>query len=92
MNRRTTIRQIGQRTRLTNAEVQLMLETLVEVWTEALIGGERIEIENLFVLEVQTIDRGTNSGMIGGHRPAPRRIRRLTVRASKHLKRRLHEC
>ena len=45
------IRKIGQRTRLRNRDVQLMLETLVEAWTEELASGGRIELENFFVLE-----------------------------------------
>ena len=79
------IRTIGQRTRLKNRQVQVMLEALVEVWTEALVSGERIELENLFVLEVQTIDRGENAGALNGS-DAPRRIQRVTLRVSKRLK------
>jgi nucleoid DNA-binding protein len=79
------IREIGRRTRLKNREVQLMLEALIEVWTEALVSDGRIELENLFVLEAQTIDRGENAGMINGS-DAPRIIRRVILRASKQLK------
>lgn len=79
------IRKIGRRTRLKNRDVQLMLEALTEVWTEELIGGGRIELENLFVLEVQTIDRGENAGALNGG-DAPRVIRRVTLRVSKKLK------
>ena len=52
MNRKTTIREIGRRTRLKNRDVQVMLETLIEVWTEELIRGGRVEIENFAVLEM----------------------------------------
>ena len=79
------IRAIGQRTRLKNREVQVMLEALVEVWTEELIIGGRIELENLFVLEAQTIDRGENAGALNGS-DAPRMIQRVTLRVSKRLK------
>ncbi len=79
------IREIGRRTRLKNRDVQLMLEALIEVWTEELIGGGRIELENLFVLEVQTIDRGENAGALNGS-DAPRMIQRVTLRVSKRLK------
>ncbi|MBE2271178.1 MAG: HU family DNA-binding protein [Anaerolinea sp.] len=51
MNRKTTIREIGRRTRLKNRDVQLMLETLIEVWTEELVRGGRIEIENFAVFD-----------------------------------------
>lgn len=39
------IREIGQRTRLKNRDVQVMLEALIEVWAEALVSGGRIELE-----------------------------------------------
>ena len=79
------IREIGQRTRLKNREVQMMLEALIEVWAEELVAGGRIELENLFVLEVQTIDRGENAGALNGS-DAPRMIQRVTLRVSKRLK------
>jgi hypothetical protein len=36
--------EIGRRTRLRNRDVQLMLETLIDVWAETLIAGKRIEV------------------------------------------------
>jgi nucleoid DNA-binding protein len=89
LNKNKMVREIGRRTRLKNRDVQLALETLIDVWTEAIVNGERIELENLFVLEAQTIDRGEAGGALSsgaGAYPAPRRIRRLTLRASKRLK------
>lgn len=79
------VREIGRRTRLKNRDVQLMLETLMDVWTESLVIGKRIELENLFVIETQRIDRGESGGVLSG-KPAPRFIRRLTLRTSKRLK------
>lgn len=79
------VRQIGLRTRLKNRDVQLMLEALIEIWKESLIDDERIELENLFVLETQVIDRGEKRGLLNGAH-APRYIRRLTLRTSKRLK------
>jgi nucleoid DNA-binding protein len=82
------IREIGQRTRLKNRDVQLMLEALIEVWTEELVSGGRIELENFLVLETQTIDRGKNAGTLkSGY--APRYVRRVVVRGSKQLRSRL---
>lgn len=82
------IREIGRRTRLKNRDVQLVLETLVDVWTEELVAGGRIELENFLVLETQTIDRGENAGtLLSGD--APRYVRRVVVRGSKELKTRL---
>lgn len=79
------VREIGRRTRLKNHDVQAMLEALVEVWTEELVGGGRIELENFFVLETQTIDRGEGAGMLKGG-DAPRFVRRVSLRVSKKLK------
>lgn len=84
------IREIGQRTRLKNREVQVMLEALIDVWTEELVAGGRIELENLFVLEVQTIDRGENAGTLR-ETDAPRMIRRVTMRLSKKLRGKLND-
>ena len=83
------IREIGRRTRLKNRDVQTMLEALVEVWIESIVAGERIELENLFVLESQRIDRGASGGLLNG-KPAPRFIRRLILRTSKRLKQTLN--
>ncbi len=91
LNKNKMVREIGRRTRLKNRDVQVMLEALMEVWTEALVSGGRIELENLFVLETQWIDRGQSDGMLSG-KPAPRYIRRLTLRASKRLKQTLNNA
>lgn len=83
------IREIGRRTRLKNRDIQMMLEALVEVWTDELVAGGKIELENFLVLEIQTIDRGEQRGVLSSGdttHEAPRYIRRLTVRASKRLK------
>ena len=58
------IREIGRRTRLTNRDVQLMLETLIDIWTEELINRGRIELENFFLIETQQIDRGKQAGSL----------------------------
>ncbi len=79
------IREIGRRTRLKNREVQVMLEALIEVWTEELVAGGKIELENFIVLETQTIDRGENAGALKGG-DAPRMIQRVALRVSKQLK------
>jgi len=82
------VREIGRRTRLKNRDVQMILDALFEVWTESIIEGERIELENLFVLETQLIDRGEERGILNGKLP-PRYIRRLILRTSKRLKKAL---
>lgn len=89
LTKKKMIREIGRRTRLKNRDVQMMLEALIDVWTEELVSGGRIELENFFVLETQTIDRGENAGTLKGG-DAPRTIRRVTVRISKKLKSRFN--
>ena len=84
MNRKSTIREVGRRTRLKNRDVQLMLETLITVWTEELARGGRIEIENFAVIELRTIERAANRLL------PKRRLRQIVVRASKALREKLN--
>lgn len=88
LNKNKMVREIGRRTRLKNRDVQLMLETLVDVWTEELVSEGRIELENFLVLETQTIDRGTQPGTLTSG-DAPRIIRRVILRSSKKLRSKL---
>jgi len=85
LNKNKMVREIGRRTRMKNRDVQLMLETLIDVWTEELVTGGKIELENFLVLETQTIDRGENSGALTSGE-APRIIRRVSLRMSKQLR------
>ncbi len=92
LDKNKTVAEVGRRTRLRNHDVQRMLEALIEVWTEELASGGRIELQNFLVLEVKLVDRGENAGAVlisGKLRRAPRVIRKLTVRPSKALKGRL---
>jgi nucleoid DNA-binding protein len=86
LNKNRMVGEIGQRTRLKNRDVQLVLETLIDVWTEELLAGGRIELENFLVLETQKIDRGEQHIILNTGEVSPRFIRRVTVRASKRLK------
>jgi nucleoid DNA-binding protein len=88
LNKNKMIREIGRRTRLKNREVQLVLETLIDVWTEELVAGGKVELENFLVLETQTIDRGEQRGTLTTGE-APRIIRRVTLRVSKKLRSKL---
>ncbi len=49
------IAEIGCRTRLRNHDVQIMLEALIEVWSDELAQEGHIEVENFLVLEVKHI-------------------------------------
>lgn len=84
LNRKTTVQAIGRRTRLKNRDVQLMLETLVEIWTEELVNGGRIELEHFIVIQVQTIEYPANRLL------PKRRFRQIAVHASKILRARLN--
>lgn len=92
LDKNKAIAEVGRRTRLRNHDVQKMIEALIEVWSEELVQGGRIELENFLVLEVKRIDRGEQAGslLIGGKlRRAPRVVRKLTVRPGRSLKQRL---
>ena len=86
LNKNKMVREIGRRTRLKNRDVQLVLETLIDVWTEELVSGGKIELEKLFVLETQTVDRGKQQIILNTGGVAPQHIRRVNLRASKRLK------
>ncbi len=89
MNKRSTIVEVGRRTRMRNYVVQRLFETLVEVWSEVLARGEKIEIENFLILELHTITRHGRLGtLIRGNREVkiPAQRREVRVRLSKHLK------
>jgi nucleoid DNA-binding protein len=83
------VSQIARRTRLRNHDVQRMLEALIEVWTEELASGGRVELQNFLVLEVQRIDRGEQRGMLSTGQPR-RVIHRLAARSGKRLKDQLY--
>ncbi len=84
------VSEIGRRTRLSNHDVQRMLEALIQVWTDELASGGRIELENFLVLEVQRIDRGERRGMLSSGQPR-RIIHRLVVRPNKRLREKLRK-
>lgn len=84
LNKKTMVREIGRRTRLSNRDVERVIETLVEVWTEELINGGRIEIEHFVALEVQIVERRRDN-------PALRQtFRQIKLRASKGLREKLN--
>jgi nucleoid DNA-binding protein len=89
LTKKQMVREIGRRTRLKNRYVQMMLETLIEVWTEELVEGSgRIELEGLFVLESRQVDRGECTGHLRSGK-APRYIRRVGMRVSHSLRQQL---
>ncbi len=53
LNKKKMVREIGRRTRIKNRDVQAVIEALIDVWTEELVSGGRIELENFMVLEIR---------------------------------------
>lgn len=84
LNKKTMVREIGRRTRLSNRDVQRVVETLVEVWTEELVNGGRIELEHFIVIDVQTTERTANRLLL------KRRFRQIRVHISKALREKLN--
>lgn len=85
LNKKTMVREIGRRTRLSNRDVERVIETLVEVWTEELVRGGRIEIEHFMVLEMQIVERYRDNPFLRT------KFRQVKLRASKALRARLQE-
>ena len=85
LNRKRMVREIGRRTRLKNRDVERMIETLVEVWTEELVSGGRIEIEHFMVLETRTVERWRDNPVLR------RTLRQVKLRVSGALRERLNE-
>ena len=85
LNKKTMMREIGRRTRLSNRDVQRVIETLVDVWTEELVSDRRIEIEHFMVLEMQIVERYRDNPFLRTN------FRQIKLRASKALRERLNE-
>lgn len=83
------VREVGRRTRLRNHDVQRVVEALIEVCSEELAVGGRIELQDFLVLEVQRIDRGERRGMLSTGEPR-RVIHRLVARPGKLLRQHLN--
>jgi len=61
MNKQTTIRAVARKTGKTYFEVQMMLEALIDTWSEALAEGDHITIQDFLtirVTELKTHRRG----------------------------------
>jgi nucleoid DNA-binding protein len=85
LNKKTMVREIGRRTRLSNRDVERVIETLVDVWTEELVSGGRIEIEHFMVMEMQVVERYRNNPFLRT------KFRQVKLRASKALREKLNE-
>lgn len=52
LNKKKMVREIGHRTRLKNRDVQVVIETLIDVWAQELVDDGRIELEGFFSIRV----------------------------------------
>jgi nucleoid DNA-binding protein len=84
LTKRKIIREVGRRTRQRNRDVEQMFETLIDVLSEAIQAGERIEIQNFLALEVRTLIRRQRAGL--PRSPAVTKYRTLRVRPGRGLR------
>jgi len=61
-----------------------VIDALVDVWTEELISGGRIEIEHFMVLEMQVVELNRDNPFLR------RTFQQIKLRASKALKEKLN--
>ena len=95
MNKRDTIQAIGNMTRMRNYDVQRVLEALIEIWSDELASGGRIEIQNFLVLQTQTTRRKGGESLLISQNGRTSRMpaTRTWIRASpsKALRHRIRE-
>ena len=89
MNKHTTIRAVAQKTGKTYFEVQVMLEALIETWSEALAEGDHIAIQDFLTIRVTEI-KTHRRGKLRHHNPNTP-IRRIAYRADARLSQALRE-
>lgn len=92
MNKHTTIRAVAQRTGKTYFEVQVILEALIETWSEALAQGDHIAIQDFLSIRVTEI-KTHRRGKLRHHNPNTpiRKVAyRVNVRMSQKLREQLH--
>jgi nucleoid DNA-binding protein len=87
LTKQKIIREVGRRTRRRNRDVEQVLETLIDVLSEAIQAGERIEIQNFLALEVRTLIRQQRIASLRS--PSAIVYRALRVRPSRRLRARL---
>src|SRR5579859_2613448 len=95
MNKRDMIRAVGNKTRMRNCDVQKVLEALIQVWSDELAAGGRIEIQNFLVLQTQTIRQRRETSLLISRSGRVSRMptTRTWIRASpsKYLRQRIRE-
>ena len=93
MNKQTTIRAVARKTGHTYFEVQIMLEALIDVWSEALANGEQISMQDFLTIKVTEI-KTHRRGKLQNHKPdTPMRTKayRVDTRIGNSLRDKLKE-
>ena len=93
MNKQTTIRAVAGKTGHTYFEVQTMLESLIDVWAEALAEGDHIAIQDFLTIKVTEIETHRR-GKLRNHKPStPMRAKayRVDARLSEMMRQRLRK-
>ena len=57
LNKQRIIRLVGQRTQLSNRVAAQVVEEMIQLLTEEIAAGRRVEIENFLTLQVQSRTR-----------------------------------
>src|SRR5207302_10788738 len=91
LTKQQMIREIARRTGIRNSDVDSVLASLLDMFTEEIAAGGRIEIENFLVLEVLTRTRQPRQdrSLTEGGTPietGPVSYRTLKVRPGKKLR------
>ncbi len=94
LTKKTMVSDIARRTQLPMTEVHSVLECLLEIWTDELRSGGRIELENFFVLDTYVRGRSDAKSVTPNELSISSKNdkrRRLTLRTSKQLRRIVNE-
>jgi nucleoid DNA-binding protein len=86
LTKQQIIRSIGRHTGVRDSDVAAVVESLIQVLTDQLAAGGRIEIQNFLVLEVQPYRRQTPQTSVGTNSSQPITYHSLKVRPGKRLR------
>jgi nucleoid DNA-binding protein len=86
LTKQQIIRSIGRHTGVRDSEVAVVIESLIQVLTDQLAAGGRVEIQNFLVMEIQTYRRQPPQASVGTSIPPPITYHSLKVRPGKKLR------
>lgn len=93
LTRQRLVRAIGQRTRQPNHAVEVMLEALIQLVSDQLAEGGRLELENFITLDIMCRKRLATEQAFWNDRLSTdtpfHKVCTLRCRPSKHLRARL---